>query len=347
MLSVSDTDSSFLIIRLSSLGDILLTTPAVRCLRKTYPHARIDFLVKERYVELLKGNQNPSNIIALPEPADRKTLTDIIKPLRNHYQTVIDLHTGFRSAYVRRRLGTERTLKYDKKRFKRWLLVRFKKNYYDGDFSIPLAYLQAMQPLGVVDDGGGLDWPGALQKRESFLRFANLTEAPNPKPVALCPGASFFTKRWPVEKWRELAAILLERGENLWIFGEASDRETGEVLRSVNPAGVRNFCGKLNLQQAGAALSLCRVAITHDAGPSHMAVAVGTPVVAIFGSTVTQFGFRPFRIPHRIAEIELPCRPCSHLGFRECPQKHHDCMQRQSAQDVLRQIDDLIEEISA
>lgn len=327
---------SFLIIRLSSLGDILLTTPSIRCLRQAYPKARIDVLIRAQYRGLLEGNPHLSNLILFPDQGDFAALRKTASELRCRYDVVIDLHTGLRSFYLRRRLRADRILRYRKKRLQRWVLVKLKKNIYREEFSVPVAYIRSMAKLGVQDDGKGLEWFAAKERRNSFLALCGLEAAPVPQPIALCPGASHFTKRWPIEKWRELGKRLLDAGEPaLWVFGGSEDSEAGEFLFRLHPERVLNFCGKLDLALSGAGISFCRLAITHDAGPAHMAAAVGTPVVDIFGSTVPQFGFSPFRIPHRIAEKKLHCRPCSHLGYSKCPQDHFRCMKDQSVDDIL------------
>ncbi len=214
LLPTLDTHQSFLIIRLSSLGDILLTTPALRCLRGVYPDARIDVVVRQRYEELLQDNPHISSLISFPEPADRKALQKLASQLRSRYGTVIDLHTGLRSGYLRRNLRAARVLAYRKRRLARWILVKFKKDLYGSEFSVPRAYLKALAPLGVQDDGGGLEWPAALNKREQFPEIASLDGLPEAPPIALCPGASFPTKRWPVELWGELTEKLLAKGVN-------------------------------------------------------------------------------------------------------------------------------------
>lgn len=331
----SGTDHSFLLIRPSSLGDILLLTPAIRCLRKAYPSARIDVLIRPRFQELLIENPHVSDLVFLEDPADWGTLSNLRKRLRQQYEIVVDLHTGLRSSYLRKRLGAERILTYHKRRLPRWLLVKFKRDFYGEEFSVPKAYLEAMTSLDVRDDGGGLDWPLAFSRREKFLKLISLNQSPQLRPIALCPGASYPTKCWPIENWRELAEKLLARGDTLWVFGDETDRDDGEMLRQLNPSRVTNLCGNLSLAESGAGLSFCRLAVTHDAGPSHMASAVGVPMVAIFGSTVVRFGFRPFRIPHRIAEVELYCRPCSHLGWEVCPLGHFRCMKDLKADRVI------------
>ncbi|TKJ42543.1 hypothetical protein CEE37_02315 [candidate division LCP-89 bacterium B3_LCP] len=346
MLPRSTSNDSFLVIRLSSLGDVLLTTPALRCLRKTYPQSHIDVIVRERYVELLRGNPNISSVIPLPEPADRKTIRNVAETMESRYDTVIDLHTGFRSTYLRRLLKPERALIYHKRRLVRWLKVRLKLDLYGDEFSVPLAYLKCLQPLNVKDDNLGMEWQGALLQKDQFLEKAKLAYPSEVPTIALCPGASFASKRWPVENWCSLAAELLKENFNLWIIGDNSDKTAGDQIRSVNPEHINNFCGLLSFAQSGAALSLCNLAITHDAGPSHMAAAVKTPLVAIFGSTVLQFGFRPFRIPHRIAEVNVTCRPCSHLGFDRCPKDHFRCMKDITSEHVLQLVKDLLSDIS-
>ena len=342
MISDSNSLDSFLIIRLSSLGDILLTTPALRCLRKSFPSARIDVLVRDRYRELLEDNPNVSSLISPAEPLDWQSLKKMRASLEGNYGTVVDLHTSFRSFFLRKGLQAKKVLAYDKRRRARWFLVRFKRDLYGGEFSVPMAYLNVLATIGVEDDGLGLDWPRALSKRDQFLKLASPGDPGVNKPIALCPGASFPTKCWPVEYWIELTEKLLQKESPLWIFGDESDVGTGELLQKVNPERVTNFCGRLNLSEAGAGLSFCRLAITNDAGPAHMAAGVGVPVLVIYGSTVPQFGFRPFRVSHRIAEIDLPCRPCSHLGYQICPLKHFHCMKDQRTERIITLLEDLM-----
>jgi heptosyltransferase-2 len=345
LLPDSDNPQSCLIIRLSSLGDILLTTPALRSLHKTHPQARIDVLVRSQYRELLEDNPHISGLLSPEEPLDGKALKKLTADLNGRYKVVIDLHTSLRSAFLRRRLGAQTVLKYQKRRLVRWFLVRLKRNFYGGASSIPLAYLEALQGIGVEDDGQGLEWPAALARRQQFLSIAGLESEPDSQPIALCPGASFATKRWPLESWKGLAFRLVEKGYSLWIFGDKTDQEAGVDLEAIDFERIRNFCGDLSIAESGAGLSFCRLAVTHDAGPAHMAAAVGIPVVSIFGSTVPQFGFEPFRIPHRIAEVVVRCRPCSHLGFEACPEGHFRCMKDQTPDSVLSLIDDLAGEI--
>ncbi len=347
MLFSSDGIKSFLIIRLSSLGDILLTTPAIRCLRNNFPSARIDFLVKERYRELLEDNPHISSVISLPEPANWEVLNEMMSSLRNQYDVVVDLHTSLRSFYLRNKLGAEKVFRYRKHRAARWMLVNFKRDYYPKDFSIPQAYFEALAPLKVSPDGEGLEWQGALQRREKFLSIAGLEEPPELKPIALCPGASYPTKKWPQEYWVRLAEKLMLTKRPLWIFGDKSDREVGQLLGALKPDKVVNFCDRLSIAESGAGLSHCHLAVTHDAGPSHMAAAVGTPVVAIFGSTVPRLGFRPYRIPNRVAEVELSCRPCSHLGYNECPKAHFRCMKDLSVERVVELVKELEGEVGS
>ena len=335
---------SILLIRLSSLGDILLLTPALRRLRAAQPQARVDLLTSQRYAELLQDNSHLSNLILAPDHPDRSALQKLAADLRGRYDLVVDLHTGLRSVYLRRHVAAQRVLKYKKRRLARWFLVRFKWNFYRGEFSVSQAYLNALKPLGVRDDSLGLEWLAAQNSLPDFMRQAGLARLPDPWPIALCPGASHFTKRWPETRWRELAHRLLETEPSLWIIGDQADYPLGQQLCQLNPERVVNFCGRLSLAHSGAALALCRLAITQDAGPAHMAAAVGVPVLAIFGSTVPQFGFAPFRVSHRVAELDLFCRPCSHLGFAQCPLGHFRCMKDLSVEHVLDHFRSLKEE---
>jgi len=257
LLPASSKTLSILIIRLSSLGDVLLTTPAVRSLRNTFPSARIDFMLKEQYAELLQNNPHISSIITFPEPADFDTLNRMIAKLRDQYDIIIDLHTSLRSYQLRKRLNAGRVLKYKKRRLLRWLLVNCKRDYYPQEFSIPTAYIEAMKPLGVVDDGTGLEWHITEDKVQRFLEIAELNEKPPQKPVALCPGASFATKRWDSERWMELAEKMAERNHLIWVFGDESDREVGERIQTIYSDRIINLCGKLSLAEAGAGFDEC------------------------------------------------------------------------------------------
>jgi len=313
----------------------------LRCLRKAFPEAQIDFLVKEQYAELLNGNPHLNNLITLPEPGDRNQLTNLCRTLKNRYQTVVDLHTSLRSNYIKPRIGAKTILSYNKHRFRRWLQVKTKHSFYRSEFSVPQSYLEALKPLGVEDDGDGLEWPEIKNHIDRFYSVAELDRTLTEKSVALCPGASFGTKIWPLEKWRQVVSELLNRDVHLWIFGDKHDEDTGDALKRLAPDKIKNFAGKLTISESAAGISLCRLAVTHDAGPMHIAAAVETPVVAIFGSTVPDFGFKPFRIPFKLVEIGVSCRPCSHLGFSTCPLNHFKCMNEITAEQVLEAITNL------
>ncbi|MBU0517780.1 glycosyltransferase family 9 protein [bacterium] len=310
----------------------------MRCLRKTFPKAQIDFIVKEQYVELLAGNPHLNNLIPLAEPGDKRALSALCNNLKNRYHTVIDLHTSLRSNFIKRRLGASRILSYNKRRIKRWLLVKTKRNFYGTEFSVPGAYLDALKSIGVADDDKGLEWPGIVSLMDQFYQRAGLDRSSLDKPIALCPGASFATKIWPLDNWEKVLDELLKRDVPLWIFGDQDDYQAGERLRSLAPERIQNFAGKLSISGSAAGISLCRLAVTHDAGPMHIAAAVGTPVVAMFGSTVPAFGFKPFRSPHRLLQAKVSCRPCSHLGFDVCPLRHFRCMQEISPEQVTEAI---------
>jgi heptosyltransferase-2 len=144
----------------------------------------------------------------------------------------------------------------------------------------------------------------------------------------MAPGAAHATKRWPAEYWIELARRITPTGADVAVLGGPDDAEPARRITALAGAHVSNLAGALNLQETGAVIRRAEVLISGDTGVMHMATGVGTPVVALFGPTVRQFGFSPYRSPSGIVELDLGCRPCSAHGSARCPLGHHRCMKQ-------------------
>lgn len=317
--------SRILIIRLSSIGDIVLSSSFIRQVRKTYPAAHIDYLVKKEFAELVQYNPNLDNILLLDPVQGLRGLKALRKQLHAvGYDYVFDIHNNYRSNYLHWGLFKNAKSKIKKSYIKRALLVLLKFNLYNKIIPIPLRYLEVAKKAKVMDDQLGLEifWPEDVERNIEAMIPKNLGN----KFIILAPGAGFFTKTWPLDYFQKLMEMILKnRTESLILIGGKTDPVHYQDL--LISQRVFSFIAKLNLLESAALIKRARVVVSNDSGVMHLSAAVGTPVLAIFGSTVEELGFFPFRAKHLILQNQhLKCRPCSHIGKNHCPLKHFKCM---------------------
>jgi lipopolysaccharide heptosyltransferase II len=315
-----------LLVRFSSIGDILLTTPLIRALRARHPDARIDALTKARFAPLLSNNAHLDAVLA---PAEGESLAALAARLRPaHYTHRLDLHGSLRSRQLRLFLPG-RWRGYPKHRLARGFLVLTQRNHYPaGTPPVPERYFEAADGLDVRPDGGPPEFglsSAAMAEADAYLMEAGMSAGG--RLVALAPGAAHATKRWPVEHWKALAASLLARGRPVVIVGGPEDVDTANEVAAAAP-GAAVAAGRFGLQGTGALLARSSVLVSGDTGVMHMATGVGTPVVALFGPTVEPFGFFPYRAGGTVLQRDLACRPCSRMGGPVCPLGHHHCLRQ-------------------
>jgi lipopolysaccharide heptosyltransferase II len=315
---------NLLAVRFSSIGDILLTTPLLRAIRRSHPGARITVLTKREYVPLLSHNPHINLVLGL---APERSLLSLASELRaDRYTHLLDLHDTVRSRALRVLVpGRWRT--YPKHRLARAWLIRAKRNRYRDRRPVAERYFSAARDLDVKPDGCPPDFflgPEAGEQVFDWLRTVGFDDEPN--IVALAPGAAHATKRWPLEHWQALVARNLESGAAVVIVGGAADADLGAALAERWGTRVANAAGVFGLQGTGALLQRARVLVSGDTGVMHMATAVATPVVSLFGPTVEAFGFFPYTRQASVLELPLPCRPCTAQGSSRCPLGHHRCM---------------------
>ena len=306
--------NKILIIRLSSLGDILLTTSFIRSIKTQFPHIKIDMLIREEYEDVIKLNPYIDKKILFKK--DYKSNVGLIDQLRNNnYELVIDLQNNLRSKKVTSSLKVN-SVKFDKRSFDKFLLVNFKINKLKEASQIPVRYSNTIQKIKL--DEHGLDLFADKSANAELIGKNNL--------VGFCPGARHFTKRWPKEYFVELGNKLKQNGYTIVLFGGKIDKEIcAELVDKIS--GAINLSNNDELLQTAANMKLCKAVVCNDSGLMHTASATGTKVIAIFGSTVKEFGFTPYNCNNLILENNsLTCRPCSHIGRSDCPKKHFDCM---------------------
>jgi len=306
--------NKILIIRLSSLGDILLTTPFIRAIKTQFPNIKIDMLIREEYADVIK--LNPYIDKKLLFKTDEKSNIALIEQLRNnHYELVIDLQNNLRSKKIVSALKIKK-VKFQKRSFDKFLLVNFKINKLREAPQIPVRYSNTIQNLKLDEK--------ALDLFTDKFTNAKLIEKNN--LIGFCPGARHFTKRWPKEYFIELGNKLTKDGYKIVLFGGKIDKEIcAELVNRIS--GAINLSNNDELLQTAADMKLCKAVVCNDSGLMHTASSTGTKVIAIFGSTVKEFGFAPYNCRNLILENNsLTCRPCSHIGRSDCPKKHFDCM---------------------
>jgi len=339
--------AKILLLRLSSIGDVVLVTPVLRNLRQCFPHAAIAMVVKEEFADLVRHHPGLTTIHAVPSKPGWSSLLKLGRELHDlNYEVVIDLHRNFRTALLGRLCGTTRRLRYPKPRLRRWLYVRFKINTMAQEPPVAQRYLQALAPLGVPGDSIGTEifWT-PQHETEATAALQGAGWRVDQPLLGFAPGAGYFTKRWPAEYFAALAARLLENNENLQlaILGGAQDREAAQLICRHDPARVLDLTGRCSLLASAAIVKRCQLLVSNDSGLLHIAEAVHTPLVAIFGSTTRALGFFPQFTAARVIENHgLACRPCSHLGYRACPRGHFRCMRELTPEMVVAEIGRLL-----
>ncbi len=347
-ISKKQNIEKILLIRLSSMGDVILTTALVRCLRKSFPCARIDFAVASQFAGVIEHNPYIDKVVrydkSLPLSLIGQMKQELLSELGGPYDAILDLQRNRRSMHFRAGLG-KNIIKIRKQRFKKISLVHFKFLKQKPSVPIPEIYFETARQIGAADDGGGLEIWTAKEKESGAL-----TARPNSntiKTIGIAPGAHHFTKRLPAETFAETIGKLREKyGCCFILLGGPKDTEICSRIAASSGAQVEDRSGAESIEETASALDRCDAIITNDTGVMHIAAARAVPVVAIFGSTVTDFGFEPYRVPHRIVEVPLPCRPCTHIGRATCPRKHFACMTQISPQMIIDALEELFKSIN-
>ncbi len=307
-----------LVIRLSSLGDVVLTALLVRRLRERFPEAQIDFVTNSSYRMLLD---------AIPGLDGR---FDINGAEFDRYDVIIDLQNNLRSRRFVRKFNAEKVIRYHRPRINRFLRIHFPslRKKLATPQHIARQYVQAATSLGVSDDGGRAvlvppdEWLAASKKllAENGLSGENL--------LLVAVGGRHKTKIWPVENWIELSAqAYANHFTEIAIIGSIGDVLAAEQIVKNATFRIVTLAGKTDTAELVGLIASAKLLVCGDSGPMHIAAGVGTPVVAIFGPTVQEFGFAPFTDKARVAEVSgLECRPCHPHGPEKCPLGHFRCM---------------------
>ncbi|WPP49302.1 glycosyltransferase family 9 protein [Catalinimonas niigatensis] len=322
-----------LILRFSSIGDIVLTTPVPRTL-KTQLQAEVHYCVKKQYQGILAGNPYIDKLHLL-----EGNLNSLIKKLKEEkFDYVIDLHHNLRTFIIKKRLGVK-SYSFPKLNMEKWLMTNFKINKLPN-VHIVERYMQTVEPLGVKMDSLGLDY--FIPEKDEVEREW-LPETHQQEYVAYAIGAQFNTKKLPLDRMIELCDRI---NKPIILLGDKKDREAGEKIvkffeeteqsatlepqlhKDLNKKTIiYNACGQFNLNQSASIVKNAQYVFTHDTGLMHIAAAFKKTIFSIWGNTIPMFGMYPYRTKFTILENNrLSCRPCSKIGYKQCPQGHFKCM---------------------
>jgi len=314
-----------LIIRFSSIGDIVLTTPVLRCLKQQLPEVTIHYCTKSSFKALLEPNPYIDKFHFLNE-----SIAELVTELdKENFDWVIDLHNNLRTFILKMKLGVP-SKSFDKLNWEKWLLVNLKINRLPR-IHIVDRYMHTVEHLAVNYDGMGLDH---FIPDKDVVSISSLPKAFQKGYVVYAIGGQHETKKLPLVKMKELVEKM---SLPLIVIGGKEDHQNGEELEKHGKArrkDVIHYCGKLNLHQSASLIQQSQKVYSHDTGMMHVAAAFKKEIVSIWGNTVPEFGMYPFQTRYTSWEVKgLSCRPCSKIGFDECPKGHFKCMNDQLLQD--------------
>jgi len=321
------TNKKVLIIRFSSIGDIVLTSPVVRSLKKAHPDCNIHYLSKSANKDLLLFNPYLDKIQLLKD-----SLSETIKELKaEKFDYILDLHHNTRSFLVKMRLGVP-SKSFPKENFSKFRMVHFKNREIKLEHIVS-RYGTTLSLVHTQLDHEGLDFFLPESKElEAKKQVAEKVKAWKKKPIAVVLGAKHATKRWIPEYFVEL---LNARKEPVILIGGPDAIEESKFIQAKLTVPFWDTVAQFPLLEAAALMKQCRAVLTHDTGFMHIAAAFRMQVFSIWGNTVPEFGMTPYKTDHIIIEQkDLACRPCSKIGYDKCPKGHFRCMREISPKAV-------------
>ncbi len=311
-----------LIIRFSSIGDIVLTSPLLRAIKAEQPDTEIHYITKKAYAATLENNPYIDKLFLLEDK-----LSDILPQLkREQYDFIVDLHKNLRSLRIKSFLKKP-AASFNKLNRQKWLLVRFKKNRMP-DVHIVQRYFDTVKAIGISNDHKGLEYYSGYEQEENVR---GLEESIKGNFAAIVIGGTYFTKQIPIEKLNELISKI---SIPIVLLGGKDDLEIAENVAKSHPQKVFVAAGKSNLNESAEIIRRSKFVVTSDTGLMHIAAAYQKKIYSVWGNTVPELGMYPYmpQNPEQSVILEvksLKCRPCSKLGYNNCPKKHFDCMMKQ------------------
>lgn len=315
------------------MGDIILTTPVVRVLETAFPNAEIDFLTSSQFTEIYRYNPYLNNVIEYDKSKNIRENEKIKNILFNgkKYDLIVDLQNNLRSKNYSSELS-DNILRIKKNRFHKLSLVYLKKPVLKN-YSVVENYFNSIAEIGIKPDNKGLEiWTPQEKADGVYLKSINFKKT----SIAIAPGANHFTKRWLPERFAELARKLKsELNVNIILLGGTQDKDLCRNINEMAGGNLEDCSDSTSILETTEQIDKCNLLITNDTGVMHIAASRQVPILAIFGSSVKELGFLPYKVPFKIIEKEMSCRPCSHIGRSSCPKKHFNCMKNIDVEDIF------------
>ena len=335
--------SNVLVVQTAFLGDLILTLPLAQALRKTFPLAQIDFLVVPKTASVLANHPAIDDVLIFDKRGGDAGIRGFLRQVRTirkrNYDTAILPHRSIRSAALVRMAQIPRRIGFNTSagRILFTDVVKYESLVHEVDRNLNL--LNAFKVFYERPRIPELFPSDADREAVDSLLQAGHHE-PGEALIGIAPGTVWNTKRWIPERYADLVGRLISRGFWVVILGGGDDRR---LLPLGESPRVLNATGRLTILQSAELIRRCRVLVCNDSAPMHLAVAVRTPVVAIFGATIPEFGFAPIGKNDVVLETKgLACRPCTSHGGDVCPVKTFDCMMRISAPQVLEAVNKIL-----
>jgi len=320
----------FLIIRFSSIGDIVLTTPVIRALATAEDDNEVHFITKEKFSDTIKNNPHISKIYTI-----KKEITEVEDDLKKEeYDYIIDLHRNLRSRRLIAKLGKPSKY-FNKLNYEKWIKVNLKWDILP-EVHIVNRYMDTVAFLGLKYDGLGLDY--YLDNKSEDV-FEDIDISKEDKYDVFVVGGAHNTKQIPDE-------LLIKIGKSnktkIVLLGGKDDIEKSNKIAEKIGEHCLNLVGKMNLNQSATVVKYSNKILTPDTGLMHIASAFNREILSIWGNTIPEFGMWALlpensQKKNHIFEVKgLKCRPCSKIGFKTCPKKHFKCMEEQDIDKIIK-----------
>ncbi len=331
---------NILIIRFSSLGDIVLTAGVVESLRRRYPDARMTFLTKNQYVPVFDSDSRIYRVVGIDGIETPPEIRDLLG--ENTYDVVIDLHANLRSLFVVSLLKSPMKLRIQKHAFARRMMI-WSRNMYRRRFDTLGQYHSTLSPLGITEQNLPVIIPdqSAVGKAKELL--AAIREPNNRRIIGIAPGAKHATKRWNEISFARLAESLIDSGYSVVFIGDSKDTEIVGRIQTTMTHNTQSFAGTFDIRDAIGLISQLDFLVCNDSGPMHLAGALGIPFAALFGPTHPDLGFCPGYPNGHIIHTGLKCSPCSIHGSSPCRMKKRECMDNITPEQVMKIVHCLVD----
>jgi ADP-heptose:LPS heptosyltransferase len=313
-----------LVVRFSSMGDIIYTTPVVRCLKTQLPDSEIHFLTKPAFKYIYDNNPYLDKLLLL-----KPTLAETIEEIKaEKYDYLIDLHNNLRTSLIKLRTGLKSST-YKKQRIRKWLSLKFNLKLVPPVHLVE-RYMKAVKFLGVKNDGKPIDY--YIKTEHDLSKLLPITHQAG--FVAFIIGATHFTKRMPNEK---IISICRKIDSPIVLLGGNDVKGNGDIIANTIGSNIYNACGVTSLDESVYLVSKAKRVLGFDTGLTHIAEAFDKPIASIWGGTVPELlGVQPYMVKDtEVIGINLPCRPCSKFGLEKCPLGHFKCMNNIPEQTVI------------